>query len=85
MKFPLLDRTPRVAVIRLQGVIAPRANGFAGPTLSAAALDPVLERAFALKRLAGVVLAINSPGGSPAQSSLIAARIRQLAGRRACP
>ncbi|TPG57516.1 S49 family peptidase [Roseomonas nepalensis] len=85
MKFPFTDRTPRVAVVRLQGVIAPRANGLAGPTLSAAALDPVLERAFGLKRLAGVVLSINSPGGSPAQSSLIVARIRQLAGKKKVP
>ncbi|WP_458095783.1 S49 family peptidase [Roseomonas sp. WA12] len=85
MNFPFLDRPPVVAVVRLQGVIAPRANGFAGPTLSAAALDPVLERAFALKRLTAVVLAVNSPGGSPAQSSLIAARIRQLAEKKKVP
>ncbi|SHI39932.1 signal peptide peptidase SppA [Roseomonas rosea] len=85
MNLPFLDRTPRVAVVRLQGVIAPRANGLAGPTLAAAALDPVLERAFGLKRLAGVMLAINSPGGSPAQSSLIAARIRQLAEKKKVP
>jgi serine protease SohB len=85
MNIPFLSRPPSVAVVRLQGVIAPRANGLAGPTLSAAALDPVLERAFALKRLAAVVLAVNSPGGSPAQSSLIAARIRQLAGKKGVP
>ncbi|MBP0444106.1 S49 family peptidase [Roseomonas sp. SSH11] len=85
MKLPFLDHSPRVAVVRLQGVIAPRANGLAGPTLSAAALDPVLERAFGLKRLAAVMLAVNSPGGSPAQSSLIAARIRQLAERKKVP
>jgi signal peptide peptidase SppA len=85
MNLPFLNRPPQVAVVRLQGVIAPRANGFAGPTLSAAALDPVLERAFALKRLAAVVLAVNSPGGSPAQSSLIAARIRQLAEKKKVP
>lgn len=85
MNLPFLARHPRVAVLRLQGVIAPRANGLAGPTLSAAALDPVLERAFGLKRLAAVVLAVNSPGGSPAQSSLIAARIRQLAERKKVP
>ncbi|MFC0389529.1 S49 family peptidase [Muricoccus vinaceus] len=85
MKLSFLDRSPRIAVVRLQGLIAPRANGLAGPTLSAAALDPVLERAFGLKRLAAVVLSVNSPGGSPAQSSLIAARIRQLAGAKKVP
>ncbi|WP_426956112.1 S49 family peptidase [Muricoccus radiodurans] len=85
MNLPFLSRPPAVAVVRLQGVIAPRANGLAGPTLSAAALDPVLERAFGLKRLAAVVLAVNSPGGSAAQSSLIGGRIRQLAEKKRVP
>lgn len=85
MNIPFLSRPPLVAVVRMAGVIAPRAGGLAGPTLSAAALDPVLERAFSLKRLAAVVLVINSPGGSAAQSSLIAARIRQLAEKKPVP
>ncbi len=85
MPIPFLSRPPLVAVVRLAGIIAPRAGGLAGPTLSAAALDPVLERAFSLKRLAGVVLAINSPGGSAAQSSLIATRIRELAEKNHTP
>ena len=79
MPLPFFDRRPRVAVIRMSGVIAARATGLGGPGLSAAGLAPVLERAFGLKRLAGVVLAINSPGGSPVQSSLIAALSAELA------
>jgi signal peptide peptidase SppA len=43
------------------------------------------ERAFGLKRLAAVFLAINSPGGSPVQSALIARRIRQLAEEKQVP
>ena len=60
-------------VIRLQGAIGTGRNG-----LSDAALAPVIEKAFRMKP-AAVALAVNSPGGSPVQSSLIAARIRRLA------
>jgi signal peptide peptidase SppA len=38
-----------------------------------------IERAFTLKRLTGVALAINSPGGSAAQSQMLYRRIRQRA------
>lgn len=86
MKIPFLSRylnpEPVVAVIRLQGAIGAAGRG-AG--LSDAALAPVLERAFRRKKPAAVALAINSPGGSPVQSSLIAARIRRLAEERDVP
>ncbi len=71
----LLRRPPRVNMVRLQGMIAARGSG----TLSDATIGPVLERAFRAGRPQAVALAINSPGGSPVQSSLIAARIRRLA------
>ena len=73
MKVPFLNHPPTVAVIRLQGMIA------AGRGLSDASLAPVIERAFRKGRPRAVSLAINSPGGSPVQSALIAARIRRLA------
>lgn len=73
---------PRVTVLRLQGVIAARAG--AG-TLSHAALGPVIERAFRTGRPAAVALAINSPGGSPVQSSLIGSHIRRLADELSVP
>ncbi|MFT8245038.1 S49 family peptidase [Roseomonas sp. BN140053] len=85
MRLPFLDRRPCVAVLRLSGVVGPRLPGLGDAGLSAAALAPVLEAAFKAPRLAGVVLAINSPGGSPVQSSLIAARIRRLAEARGVP
>lgn len=84
MKLPFLDRSPRVAVLRLSGIIAAR-GGLGGGGISAAGMAPLIERAFALKRLAGVVLAINSPGGSPVQSSLVAQRIRRLAQEKQVP
>lgn len=78
MKIPFLHRPATVAVIRLHGVIGAGLRG-RGTVLSDAALAPVLERAFRRRKPAAVALALNSPGGSPVQSSLIAARIRRLA------
>ena len=74
--LPFVKKPPLVPVIRMQGVIAAQARGAA---LSDAALAPLIERAFAKGKPAAVALSINSPGGSPAQSSLIASRIRRLA------
>jgi len=84
MRFfiPFLKSPPLVAVIRLQGTIA--AAGRTGG-LNDATLAPVIERAFRKGRPRAVALVINSPGGSPVQSSLIAARIRRLAGDKKIP
>lgn len=78
---PFIKRPPVVAVIQLSGMIAAGRRG----TLSDAALAPLLERAFRRGKPDAVALAINSPGGSPVQSSLIAARIRRLATERKIP
>ncbi len=75
--IPFLPKPAFVPVIRLQGTI-----GTGSRSLSDAALAPVIERAFARGRPAAVALVINSPGGSPVQSSLIAARIRRLAAEK---
>lgn len=72
----LYRRRPAVAVIRLTGVIA---GGRRSDALCDSRLAPLLERAFRKGSPVAVALAINSPGGSPVQSSLIAARIRRLA------
>ena len=85
MKIPFLQRPPRVAVLRLSGLIAARSGGFAPSGISAQGMAPLLERAFAIRNLAGVVLVINSPGGSPVQSSLVAQRIRRLADEKKVP
>jgi serine protease SohB len=84
MAFSLFDRSPRVALLRLTGLIAARPDPFGGG-LSAAGVGPLLDRAFAIKRLAGVMLVVNSPGGSPVQSSLIAQKIRRLADEKKVP
>lgn len=67
-----------VSVVRLEGVIG-SGGRLRGMALNDAALAPLIERAFRKGKPKAVALAINSPGGSPAQSSLIGARIRRLA------
>ncbi len=84
MKIPFFDRAPRVAMVRLAGLIAAPTGPFA-TGLNAAGIGPLLDRAFAIKRLAAVMLVVNSPGGSPVQSSLIAQRIRRLAEEKKVP
>ena len=74
---------PVVAVVRLAGII-----GQLGPLrrgLALASLAPVIERAFRMRRLAAVALAVNSPGGSPVQAALIAGRVRALADEKGIP
>lgn len=71
--IPFVRKPPLVPVIRLQGTI-----GTGRSALSDATMAPVIEKAFRMKP-AAIALQVNSPGGSPVQSSLIAARIRRLA------
>jgi signal peptide peptidase SppA len=82
LHIPLLNPPPRVPVIRLYGAIG--AGSRLSPGLSDEGLAPVIQRAFAMKP-AAVALIVNSPGGSAAQSSLIAARIRRLADEKGVP
>jgi len=77
------EAPPQVAVLRLAGVI-----GHGGPlrsALSLANLERTIGQAFELPRLKAVALAINSPGGSPVQSELIAKRLRDLAKEKEVP
>lgn len=73
--IPFLKSEPRVAVVRLHGVISSSGRG----ALNEASIAPVLERAFRRRKPVAVALLINSPGGSPVQSALIGQRIRSLA------
>ena len=81
--IPFLKKPPHVAVIRLAGAIG--AAGRFGQGLNDAALAPLIERAFSRGKPTAVALVINSPGGSAAQSSLIAGRIRRLAEEKGIP
>ncbi|PUB17551.1 S49 family peptidase [Yoonia sediminilitoris] len=81
MKYiPFTKSSPFVAVIRLQGAITNGGRGLDNPNLA-----PVIEKAFSKGKPAAVALEINCPGGSPVQSSLIAARIRRLADEKKIP
>lgn len=78
---PILDRVrgrpPVVSVVHLRGVI-----GSVGPMRRGLTIDsvaPLLEAAFRPRAVTAVALVVNSPGGSPVQSELIAGRIRDLA------
>lgn len=80
-RLPFVKKSPTVAVVRLTGMIATGTRG----QLNDAAMAPAIERAFRKGKPAAVALVINSPGGSPVQSSLIAARIRRLAAEKEVP
>lgn len=72
MKFPF--RRPRIPVLVLHGMIAKRA------TIHIGAYEKPIARAAALAKRAGhLVLDIDSPGGSPVQSDLVAAALRRAA------
>jgi signal peptide peptidase SppA len=49
------------------------------PGLAIASLAGPIEKAFSMSKVPAVAVIVNSPGGSPVQSSLIFRRIRQLA------
>lgn len=74
---------PVVAVLRLNGVIGAVSNFRSG--LSITDLAEPIEEAFKMKNAKAVALIINSPGGSPVQSSLIFKRIRALAVEKELP
>lgn len=65
---------PYAAVVQLKGPIAD------GSSANAVTVSKALERAFKDPRAKGVVLYVNSPGGSPVQSSIIYDRILALKG-----
>jgi len=75
MSFRLLPwRRPRINVVEMHGLIAPRPGA-----LSAGAMAPLIDRAFRSARGLPVILDIESPGGSPVQSDLIATLVRRRA------
>ena len=74
---------PVVAVLRLSGVIG-RAGRFQNG-IELGGLAQSIEAAFSIKGVAAVALAINSPGGAPAQANLVYARIRAFAAEKEVP
>ena len=79
----IFRKSKNVSVIPLNGVIAANMGRRKGLNLSE--LDKNIVQAFALKNLKAVALQINSPGGSPVQSEMIANRIRELSDKNNIP
>ncbi len=73
---------PKVSVIRLSGVIMDSARR---SSISFARVAKQIEKAFDKPGVVAVALAINSPGGSAGQSSLIATEIRHWAEEKNLP
>ncbi|MEL0286155.1 MAG: S49 family peptidase, partial [Paracoccaceae bacterium] len=81
LKIPFRKERKTVSVLRLSGMIS---NGTRGQ-ISDQTFASVIDRAFEKGNPSAVALVINSPGGSPVQSSLIAARIRRLSEEKNIP
>jgi len=73
----IFKKSNEIPVIKLTGVIGQAGMLRSGLTMSS--IDKIIEKAFSNKKSPAVSLLINSPGGSPTQSSLIAKKIRFLA------
>jgi signal peptide peptidase SppA len=74
MNFPPWRR-PTIPVVELHGIIAARPGA-----VSLRSASPLIERAFdSVKKGGSVILDIDSPGGSPVQSELIASLVRRRA------
>jgi len=80
----LFEVKPKVAVVRMSGIIADSAS-VRRAGVSHDKFKDVVERAFEVMKLKAVALVINSPGGAPAQCSLISAQIRRLSEEKDVP
>ena len=72
-----LNKKKIVPVVFLSGIIGNIGGLRKGITISS--VEGLLEKAFKIKNSASIAIIINSPGGSPVQSSLIYKRIKKLA------
>ena len=71
------NRSVNIPTLRLSGVIAAQ-SGIASSNLSINNTEKLIDKLFSDKKSPVVALIINSPGGSPTQSSLIAKKIIDL-------
>jgi signal peptide peptidase SppA len=79
------ESKPTVAVVKLHGVITPAPSPLSRGAINSTTTESALTRAFDQDRLVAVALSVNSPGGAPTQSALVADRIRELADRKKIP
>ena len=76
----IFSSTINIPTLRLSGVIGQ--GGFMRSGLSLSSLDKLIDKLFSDKKSPAVALIINSPGGSPTQSSLIANKIIKLSKKK---
>tara|TARA_B100000686_G_scaffold93040_1_gene99430 strand:+ start:2460 stop:3290 length:831 start_codon:yes stop_codon:yes gene_type:complete len=88
MKFILKffnKKLPVINIVRMSGVISSGSRIPGSSHLSLESLEKQIERAFTGKKVSGVAIVINSPGGSPVQSALISDRILELSKKNNIP
>ena len=73
----LFSGNVQIPTLRLSGIISAQ-SGITGSGLAINNLEKLIEKLFSDKKSPAVALIINSPGGSPTQSSLIAKKIIEL-------
>ena len=74
-----------VALIKMSGIISAESRIGSKGSLNLNDLSDSIMKAFTYKNAKAVALIINSPGGSPVQSALIANRIRELSKEKELP
>ena len=82
--LPFAPKPPVVPVLPLHGFISASPAPL-GRRVSLAGVAPLVERACSMRGVEALALQINSPGGSPVQSALVARRIRARAKERGIP
>ena len=74
-----------IGIIKLAGIISTESRLGSRGGLNLNDLSDSITKAFSFKNMKAIVLLVNSPGGSPVQSALIANRIRDLAKEKEIP
>ena len=74
-----------IGIIKLSGIISTESRLGSRGGLNLNDLSDSITKAFSFKNMKAIALLVNSPGGSPVQSALIANRIRDLAKEKEIP
>ena len=80
-----ITKKSTIGIIKLAGIISTEGRLGSRGGLNLNDLSDSLTKAFSFKNIKAIALLINSPGGSPVQSALIANRIRDLAKEKEIP
>ena len=82
-KIPKFKKSnSNIAVIYAQGVIVAPSQGFGAVNITAAKLNKILDKIEKDNEIKGVVIRVNSPGGSALVSEMILDRIKRLRGAK---